>query len=112
MSNADENDEAEAHYLRALALWEAGNAKAAADALDLAMQKRPNFPEALAMGGYILEQNGSSDAAMRFYLRATTRPGIQRCVCSGSAVMATGKEYLQIWQLCWLNCLSDQPFTA
>ena len=72
MSNADENDEAEAHYLRALALWEAGNAKAAADALDLAMQKRPNFPEALAMGGYILEQNGSSDAAMRFYLRATS----------------------------------------
>lgn len=72
MSEGSKVDEADGHYKRAIALWNAGHVKAAADAIDLALQKQPSFPDALAMGAYILEQNGNPDAAMRFYLRATS----------------------------------------
>ena len=72
MSEAEEPDEAEASYRRAVALWNAGLAKDAADALDVALRKRPSFPEALSMGGYILEQSGNAEAAMRFYMRAAS----------------------------------------
>jgi len=51
-------------------LWREGKAKPAADKLDAALRLRPDFPEALSFGGYILEQNGKADAAERFYQRA------------------------------------------
>ena len=64
---------ADAHYARALALWDGGRAREAADAIDSALRARPDFAEALSMGAYILETNGKPEAALRFYLKAVER---------------------------------------
>ena len=57
-------------YGEALALWRAGETKAAADRLDGALRLRPDFAEAFAFGAYILERKGQPDSAARFYRRA------------------------------------------
>jgi tetratricopeptide (TPR) repeat protein len=38
--------------------------------LDAALQARPDYPEALCLGGFILGEAGQSDAALRFYEQA------------------------------------------
>ncbi len=58
------------HYRRALSLWQAGQRGEAAAQLDAALRARPDFAEALAMGAYVLERGGKTDASLRFYRRA------------------------------------------
>jgi tetratricopeptide (TPR) repeat protein len=58
------------HYSRAVALFSQGREPEAADALDAALREKPDFAEALGMGGFILGRRGKTEAALRFYRRA------------------------------------------
>jgi tetratricopeptide (TPR) repeat protein len=53
-------------------LWNGGRREEAIAALDAALRKNPEFPDALCMGGYILQQSGKLEAALQFYRRALT----------------------------------------
>ena len=57
-------------YARGVALWNGGRRQEAIAALDAALRRNPNFPEALCMGGYILADSGKREAAYEFYRRA------------------------------------------
>jgi tetratricopeptide (TPR) repeat protein len=57
-------------YARGVALWNGGRRQEAIAALDAALRRDPNFPEALSMGGYILAASGKREAAYEFYRRA------------------------------------------
>ena len=57
-------------YARGVALWNGGRRQEAIAALDAALRRNPNFPEALCMGGYILANSGKREAALEFYRRA------------------------------------------
>ena len=57
-------------YARGVALWNGGRRQEAIAALDAALRRNPNFPEALCMGGYILADSGKREAALEFYRRA------------------------------------------
>jgi tetratricopeptide (TPR) repeat protein len=57
-------------YARGVALWNGGRRQEAIAALDAALRRNPNFPEALCMGGYILAASGKREAALEFYRRA------------------------------------------
>ena len=63
-------DRAVALYGEAQALFGAGDVGGAADRLDQALRLRPNFAEALAFGGYLIERSGKIETAARFYGRA------------------------------------------
>jgi tetratricopeptide (TPR) repeat protein len=60
----------ESLYVRGVALWNGGRRQEAIAALDAALRRNPNFPEALCMGGYILVDSGKREAAYEFYRRA------------------------------------------
>ena len=60
----------ESLYARGVALWNGGRRQEAIAALDAALKRNPNFPEALCMGGYILAESGKREAALEFYRRA------------------------------------------
>jgi Flp pilus assembly protein TadD len=60
----------DALYAHGAALWKLGRKQEAVAALDAALRERPDFPEALCMGAYILREQGKTDAALRFYERA------------------------------------------
>ena len=64
------NSSADAHYALGAALWRDGRRREAVAALDAALRERPEFPEALCMGAFILREQGKTDAALRFYDRA------------------------------------------
>jgi Flp pilus assembly protein TadD len=57
-------------YVRGVALWNGGRRQEAIAALDAALRRDPNFPEALCMGAYILADSGKREAALEFYRRA------------------------------------------
>jgi tetratricopeptide (TPR) repeat protein len=57
-------------YVRGVALWTSGRRQEAIAALDAALRRNPDFPEALCMGGYILADSGKREAAFEFYRRA------------------------------------------
>jgi tetratricopeptide (TPR) repeat protein len=57
-------------YVRGVALWSGGRRQEAIAALDAALRRNPDFPEALCMGGYILADSGKREAAYEFYRRA------------------------------------------
>ena len=57
-------------YARGVALWNGGRRPEAIAALDAALRRNPNFPEALCMGGYVLADSGKREAALEFYRRA------------------------------------------
>jgi tetratricopeptide (TPR) repeat protein len=61
---------ADALYAHGAALWQVGRKQEAIAALDAALRERPDFPEALCMGAFILREQGKTDAALRFYERA------------------------------------------
>jgi tetratricopeptide (TPR) repeat protein len=63
-------DAAQAHYALGLGEQAAGRVDAAIAHFDAALQIRPNFPEALAAGGYILQSRGHVAGALAFYGRA------------------------------------------
>ena len=60
----------ESLYARGVALWTSGRRQEAIAALDAALRRNPDFPEALCMGGYILADSGKREAAFEFYRRA------------------------------------------
>ena len=60
----------ESLYARGVALWNGGRRPEAIAALDAALRRNPDFPEALCMGGYILADSGKREAAFEFYRRA------------------------------------------
>ncbi len=61
---------AAALYEEARRLVDGGRDAEAGRRLDAAIAERPDFAEAFALGGYILERAGKRDAALRFYQRA------------------------------------------
>ena len=52
------------------ALWNRGRAPEAIEMLDAALRARPDYPEALCLGAYILGEAGQPEAALRFYDQA------------------------------------------
>ena len=61
---------ADVFYNCGAALWNCGRAPEAIEMLDAALRARPDYPEALCLGGYILGEAGQVEAALRFYDRA------------------------------------------
>jgi tetratricopeptide (TPR) repeat protein len=66
----DGDDPAEIFYNCGAALWNRGRAPEAIEMIDAALKSRPDYPEALCLGGFILGAAGQIDAALRFYDRA------------------------------------------
>jgi tetratricopeptide (TPR) repeat protein len=52
------------------ALWNRGRTSEAIEMLDAALRARPDYPEALCLGGFILGEAGQSESALRFYEQA------------------------------------------
>jgi Flp pilus assembly protein TadD len=50
--------------------WREGQREYAISRLDEALRRRPDFAEALSMGGFILSERGKPEAALRFYRQA------------------------------------------
>jgi tetratricopeptide (TPR) repeat protein len=61
---------AEIFYNCGAALWNRGRAPEAIEMIDAALKSRPDYPEALCLGGFILSEAGQIDASLRFYHRA------------------------------------------
>ena len=61
---------AEIFYNCGAALWNRGRAPEAIEMIDAALKARPDYPEALCLGGFILGEAGQTDAALRFYDQA------------------------------------------
>jgi tetratricopeptide (TPR) repeat protein len=59
-------------YRRGMEEQAAGRLDAAVALLDQALQRMPNFPEALCAGAYILQMRGHAAGALAFYERALT----------------------------------------
>ncbi|HME84437.1 MAG TPA: tetratricopeptide repeat-containing glycosyltransferase family protein [Roseiarcus sp.] len=62
--------EPEALYAAACVAWREGRREYAIARLDEALRRRPDFAEALSMGGYMLSERGKPEAALRFYRHA------------------------------------------
>ncbi|MGB7976491.1 MAG: DUF6165 family protein [Roseiarcus sp.] len=60
----------EALYAAAVTRWRDQRRDEAIKFMDEALRLRPDFAEALCMGGYMLSECGKPDSAMRFYRRA------------------------------------------
>jgi tetratricopeptide (TPR) repeat protein len=66
----DPTESADVFYNCGAALWNRGRAPEAIEMLDAALRARPDYPEALCLGGFILGETGQTEAALRFYGRA------------------------------------------
>jgi tetratricopeptide (TPR) repeat protein len=62
--------EADALYAAAVTLWREQQRDEAIKLMDEALRLKPDFAEALCMGGYMLSECGQPQSAMRFYRRA------------------------------------------
>jgi tetratricopeptide (TPR) repeat protein len=60
----------DALYAAAVALWREQRRDKAIQLMDEALRLKPDFAEALCMGGYMLSECGQPQSAMRFYRRA------------------------------------------
>jgi tetratricopeptide (TPR) repeat protein len=61
---------AESLYIEGASCWNEGRREEAIVLVDAALKEKPDYPEALCMGGYILGQSGKRDAALAFYRQA------------------------------------------
>ncbi|HEY4808227.1 MAG TPA: hypothetical protein VIH81_10865, partial [Roseiarcus sp.] len=59
----------DALYAAAVRLWRERRRDEAIQLMDEALHLKPDFADALCMGGYMLSQCGKPDSAMRFYQR-------------------------------------------
>ena len=57
-------------YAAAVILWRERRREEAIKLIDEALRRRPDFADALCMGGYMLSECGKPEAALRFYRRA------------------------------------------
>ena len=62
--------EPDALYAEAVALWRERRRNEAIELMDEALRLKPDFANALCMGGYMLSECGQPQSAMRFYRRA------------------------------------------
>jgi tetratricopeptide (TPR) repeat protein len=62
--------EPDALYAAAVGLWRERRRDEAIRLLDEALRRRPDFPDALCMGGYMLGELGKPEPALHFYRRA------------------------------------------
>ena len=60
----------DALYSAGVALWREGRRAEAIKLMDGALRLKPDFADALCMGGYMLSECGQPQSAMRFYRRA------------------------------------------
>ena len=60
----------EALYAAAVALWRERRRDEAIKLMDDALRLKPDFADALCMGGYMLSECGQPQSGMRFYRRA------------------------------------------
>jgi tetratricopeptide (TPR) repeat protein len=60
----------DALYAAAVVLWRERRRDEAIRLIDEALRRRPNFADALCMGGYMLSECGKPEPALRFYRRA------------------------------------------
>jgi tetratricopeptide (TPR) repeat protein len=64
------SSEPDALYAASIALWRKQQRDEAIKLMDEALRMRPDFADALCMGGYMLSECGKPQSAMRFYRRA------------------------------------------
>jgi Flp pilus assembly protein TadD len=57
-------------FREGVAAWNSGRREEAVGKLDAALRARPEYPEALAMAGYVLGELGKPQAAIDFYFKA------------------------------------------
>jgi tetratricopeptide (TPR) repeat protein len=65
----------DALYAAAVALWREQRRDEAIQLMDEALRLKPDFAEALCMGGYMLSECGQAQSAVRFYRRALELDG-------------------------------------
>ena len=67
--------EPDALYAAAVILWGERRRDEAIKLIDEALRRRPDFADALCMGGYMLGECGKPEPALRFYRRALKLDG-------------------------------------
>jgi tetratricopeptide (TPR) repeat protein len=72
MGKPDGPASADIFYNCGAALWNRGRAPEAIEMLDAALRARPEYPEALCLGGFILGEARQFEEALRFYDQALT----------------------------------------
>src|SRR5580698_9011562 len=84
---------ANALYAAAVGLWREQERDEAIRLMVAALRLRPDFADALCMGGYMLSECGKPDAAMRFYRRALELDAslVVAHVNSGKLLFGTGR---------------------
>jgi len=84
---------ADVFYNCGAALWNRGRAPEAIEMIDAALRARPDYPEALCLGGFILSEAGQLEAALRFYDRALkSRPDFVAALSnSGKLLFGLGR---------------------
>src|SRR5258708_29707347 len=60
----------DARYMSAVASWRERRRDEAVQLMDEALRLKPDFADALCMGGYMLSESGKPQSAIRFYRRA------------------------------------------